>query len=118
MQKRQELAEQLAENRMLKLKAKLAEQEQNERKLLKEKSEANKQSMVQVTKNQLTWKELQEIEDAKRRDRMERRRQELAQSSALPASIAENLQKPKREIPVDPNSIAVGEFKAEDPAKV
>ena len=119
MKKRQELAEQANRARAEKQAALQAEAERRELLERRAKAEANKQSMTMVTKNQLTWRELQEIEESKRRDRIERRKQELAQISALPSSIADNLQKPKREVAVtDSAAIARGEFKAEDPAKV
>lgn len=118
MRKRQEAAEQQNKIRREKFLLKQQELEDAQRRERKAKLEANKQSMTMVTKNQLTWRELQEIEEAKRRDRIERRKQELAQISALPSSIAENLQKTRREAPVDTRAVSVGEFKAEDPAKV
>lgn len=118
MRKRQEAAEQQNKLRREKFLQKQQDDEEALRRERRAKLEANKQSMTMVTKNQLTWRELQEIEEAKRRDRIERRKQELAQISALPSSIAENLQKARREVPVDTRAVSVGEFKAEDPAKV
>lgn len=118
MRKRQEAAEEQNRIRREKFLQKQQEAEEAERRARKAKLEANKQSMTMVTKNQLTWRELQEIEEAKRRDRIERRKQELAQISALPSSIAENLQKAQREAPADAKANSFGEFKAEDPAKV
>lgn len=118
MRKRQELAEQQAKARLDRFLHKQAEAEEALRRERKAKAEANRASLAQVTKNQLTWRELQEMEEAKRRDRIERRKQELAQSSALPSSIADSLQRPRREsIPTGPGA-GVTEFKAEDPSKV
>jgi hypothetical protein len=121
MKKRQEAAEAVAKARAEKLRLAAEEAEKKERQERKAKSEANKQSMTMVTKNQLSWRELQEIEEGKRRDRIERRKQEMAQLSALPSSIAENLQKVKRDVAADSvpsDAVRAGEFKAEDPAKV
>jgi hypothetical protein len=119
MRKRQEQAEQQARARLEKFQQKQAEGEEALRRERRAKAEANRASLAQVTKNQLTWRELQEIEETKRRDRIERRKQELAQASALPASIAESLQKPRRDsAPAAGTSAASAGFKAEDPAKV
>lgn len=119
MKKRQDIAEGLARERLAKFERQQAEAEEALRRERKAKAEANRASMTLVTKNQLSWRELQEIEEAKRRDRIERRKQELAQVSALPSSIAQNLQASRREPTVHPgNSNVKTEFKAEDPAKV
>ena len=86
--------------------------------------EANKQSMTLVTKNQLSWRELQEVEEAKRRDRIERRKQELTMMSAMPSCIAESMSKGKKAAPggcdsdTRTGSRGGGDFKAEDPSKV
>lgn len=120
MRKRQELAEQHSKARLERFLQKQAEAEEASRRERKAKAAANRASLAQVTKNQLTWRELQELEEAKRRDRIERRKQELAQSSALPSSIADSLQRPRREsapTTAGPGA-SVTEFKAEDPAKV
>ena len=119
MRKRQEIAERQSKERLDKFQQKQAEAEEALRKERKAKADANRASMTLVTKNQLSWRELQEIEESKRRERIERRKQELAQVSALPGSIAQNLQKSRRESTVDQSNTAVkNEFKAEDPAKV
>mmetsp|Transcript_21479 Transcript_21479/g.35966 ORF Transcript_21479/g.35966 Transcript_21479/m.35966 type:complete len:919 (+) Transcript_21479:47-2803(+) len=124
MKRRQEMAEELSQKRLEKQKQKEWEKEQKEKAERRAKSEANKQSMMMVTKNQLSWRELQEIEETKRRDRIERRKQQVAQMSALPSSIAENMQKPKRAVASSEGDAAGGaaggggEYKAEDPAKV
>lgn len=118
MRKRQELAEQQSKARLERFLQKQEETEEALRRERKAKAMANRASLAQVTKNQLTWRELQEMEEAKRRDRIERRKQELAQSSALPSSIAESLQKPRRESIPTGSGAGVTEFKAEDPAKV
>lgn len=117
MKKRQEEA---AEMKKAKTERILREKQDVERKLIQEKKEkmrANQLSMTMVTRNQLSWKEAKEIEDAKRRDRVKARQHELAMSSALPSGIAESMSKPKR-APRDENSQPMNEFKAEDPAKV
>lgn len=120
MHKRQEQAEKQAQARLEKYQQKLREDEEAAQRARREKREHNKASMANATRNNLSWRELQEIEEAKRKDRIERRKQELAQISALPSSIAENLQKPRRD-PSPAVRAAAGastEFKAEDPAKV
>ena len=68
MRKRQEAAEEVNKIRREKFHQKQQEAEDAERRERRAKLEANKQSMTMVTKNQLTWRELQEIEEAKRRE--------------------------------------------------
>lgn len=119
MLKRQEEAERKAAAKRELFLQKQAEAEEALRRERKAKAEANRQSMTAVIKNQLSWRELQEIEEAKRRDRIEAHKQRLMAESALPSSIAESLQRPRKETPA---SIAAAprttEFKAEDPGKV
>lgn len=126
MKKHEDFAEALRRARLEREARKEGEQEARERQQWQDRREANERSMAQVTRNQLSWHELREIEEAKRRDRIERRKQQLISSSTLPMGIAENMEKmSKRAVtPSSSSSTAIrgGEgsstFKAEDPEKV
>lgn len=120
MKKHEDFAEALRQARLEREARKEGEREVRERQQWQERRQANERSMAQVTRNQLSWHELREIEEAKRRDRIERRKQQLLSSSTLPMGIAENMEK-KSKRAVTPSSTR-GEgsatFKAEDPEKV
>jgi len=119
MLKRQAAAEEAAQARLAKIKAEQLQKEQEERDRRKLEVEAKRKKLAQDAKNQLSWSELQKIQEETRRDRIERHKQKLAQESALPNSLAESLKRMNREPPVE-NKIPAGanEFRAEDPAKV
>jgi len=119
MLKRQAAAEEASQARMNKFKAEQLQKEQEERDQRKAEVEAKRKKLAQDSKNQLTWSELQKIQEETRRDRIERHKQKLVQQSALPSSIAESLRKSvHREPAVDNKNAGMNEFKAEDPAKV
>jgi len=118
MKKHEDFAEALRLARLEREKRKEGEREAKERQLWQERRQANERSMAQVTRNQLSWHELQEIEEAKRRDRIERRKQQLINCSILPLGIAENMEKSKRAITPSTKGEDNAAFKAEDPEKV
>eukprot|EP00598_Pedospumella_elongata_P001269 CAMPEP_0184969002 /NCGR_PEP_ID=MMETSP1098-20130426/1892_1 /TAXON_ID=89044 /ORGANISM="Spumella elongata, Strain CCAP 955/1" /LENGTH=852 /DNA_ID=CAMNT_0027490715 /DNA_START=65 /DNA_END=2623 /DNA_ORIENTATION=+ len=119
MLKRQAAAEEASQARMAKIKAEQLQKEQEERDRRKLEVEAKRKKLAQDAKNQLSWSELQKIQEETRRDRIERHKQKLAQESALPNSLAESLKRVHREPPVESKVPAgANEFRAEDPAKV
>ena len=119
MKKHEDFAEALRLARLEREARKEGEQEARERQQWQERRQANERSMAQVTRNQLSWHELREIEEAKRRDRIERRKQQLISSSTLPMGIAESMEKSKRAVtPSSTRGEVSTTFKAEDPEKV
>jgi 2-succinyl-5-enolpyruvyl-6-hydroxy-3-cyclohexene-1-carboxylate synthase len=119
MKKHEDFAEALRLARLEREARKEGEQEARERQQWQERRQANERSMAQVTRNQLSWHELREIEEAKRRDRIERRKQQLISSSTLPMGIAECMEKSKRTVtPSSTRGEGSTTFKAEDPEKV
>lgn len=118
MLKRQAAAEEASQARMNKFKEEQLRKEREEHDQRKADVEAKRKKLAQDSKNQLTWSELQKIQEESRRDRIERHKQKMVQQSALPSSIAENLRKVHREPPAESKTAISNEFKAEDPAKV
>lgn len=100
--------------------AKLAALRQEEEKKLREeklkleaKKHAESQLMATAIKGSMSWQELQDLEEAKRRERIESRKQDLQRISALPSALAESMQRVKRvSAPAEPPKT---NFKAEDP---
>ncbi|RYH16689.1 hypothetical protein EON65_29655 [archaeon] len=105
--------------------AKLAALRQEEEKKLREeklkleaKKHAESQLMATAIKGSMSWQELQDLEEAKRRERIESRKQDLQRISALPSALAESMQRVKRVSTVASSEPMKSNFKAEDPEVV
>jgi hypothetical protein len=91
---------------------------------LRAKKEKHKKQIEKMTlmneafRGHMSWKEIQDTEEAQRRERIEKRKNELLTQAALPRSIEENMSKSLSKIPPPSYDEAVKPFKAEDPKKV
>ena len=70
-----------------------------------------------LSSNKLTWEEITRAEDAKRDDRLRRRKDELARSAAYPGSLGASVEAWKAKL-VDQPPVQVAGFKAESPEEV
>lgn len=92
----------------------------------KEKQREKELRMITALKSGTSWRELQDIEEQQRKERIEKRKQELVMISALPRSIEENINRSnsKKAVAAELQAVLVNDqaskaaFRAEDPAKV
>jgi hypothetical protein len=79
--------------------------------------EINMNNLIKVTKNDLTWNQIQQNEHQQRTERIERRKLELSLMSSLPKSML-NPQPQRRSRSFSSSDEFSTEFIAEDPDKV
>lgn len=117
MLERDELARQSFEEK--KLKQQMKEEEERKRKRQQEFLERQKKESLKAAaiRGGTDWREIQEMAEERRRERIEKRKQELTLISQLPRSIEENMERSKREV-VDPYATLSRAFQAEDPRRV
>lgn len=100
------------------------QQRKEHEEMIKMKKEKHKKQIEKMTlmheafRGHMSWKELQDTEEAQRRERIEKRKNELLTQAALPRSIEENMSKSLTKIPPPSYDDAIKPFKAEDPKKV
>eukprot|EP01039_Chlorochromonas_danica_P001679 gene1679-1833_t len=117
MEERQRIMAEEKAQKLIAMKKAEEDKELEERKLRQEKKKRDNLQMAAALQASSTWQELQELESAKRRERIEARKQELMTMSALPAALVESQQRAKR----TPRAVVTEEFdfrphiRAEDP---
>jgi hypothetical protein len=118
MMERQRIMQQEKEHKLAKLKqTELDQQAEDKLKRVKAK-QFNDELMASALKGSASWQEIQDLEEAKRRERIETRKQELLLMSALPPALAasqERQKRPNREVSQEPTA---SKARAEEPEHV
>eukprot|EP01033_Poteriospumella_lacustris_P000035 gene35-22_t len=126
MFRRQEEAKKKNEDKRKKEQLLELEKKRKEREELTKKKKEKDYLMATAIGTGTSWQEAQQLEEQRRKERIERRKQELLMMSALPQSIEENLNRAnskKATLTMEQEAAAMqakanSQFRADDPAKV
>lgn len=126
MFRRQEEAKKKNEDKKKKEQLLELEKKRKEREELAKKKKEKEYLMATAIGTGTSWQEAQQLEEQRRKERIERRKQELLMISALPQSIEENLNRAnskKATLTMEQEAAAMqakanSQFRADDPAKV
>lgn len=117
MMERSEKAKQTARERAERKKLREAQkqaEEEAKKQLRLQKAMAKAQETQEQYKD-LTWEQIRQMEDSKRKERIEARKRQLLAESALPPSLAQSISRMSSKILEQEKPV---QFRAEDPEKV